>query len=92
MILYDYLLQFYVNYIGYFNILGYILYKRHVETLKYHSSRIHPILLPGSTWTAKKKFKLLFPGGAAAPPDPPLKSAWRPPCLTGQDTGLEKKV
>ena len=24
-------------------------------------------------------FRVLIPGGASAPPDPPIKSAWRPP-------------
>jgi len=31
--------------------------------------------------THKNKLKLLFPGGAVAPPDPPFMSAYRPPGL-----------
>ena len=47
---------------------------------------------PGRTWTAKTKFKLLFPGGAAAPPDPPFKSAWRPPCLLTFSLGASRYI
>ena len=42
---------------------------------------------PGRVWIHEKKFKLLFPGGAAAPPDHPFKSAYRPPGFAGLLSG-----
>jgi hypothetical protein len=42
---------------------------------------IFPALNLSRVQTHEKKLKLLFPGGAVAPPDPPFMSAYRPPGL-----------
>ena len=34
---------------------------------------------PGTSWTARKKLKLVSHWGGSAPPDPPFESALRPP-------------
>ena len=63
--------------------------------------------MPAGTWIRKTKFKLFFDcGGLPPPPDPPFKSAWRPPlgdwlcwlagwlpgCLAGWLAGAKKGV
>ena len=56
------------------------------------SQYVFSVYVPGRVWTAEIKFKLLFPGGAAASPDPPFKSAWRPPWLIAQDRAHTKYI